>query len=90
MAAFLTYESAANKVADWIPYLEDCKKTRFIDPASGKEIRVGVEVGRRMSTCRRPISPSSSRRMSPARPTAGTCGSAWAGSRVPAIRRSRR
>src|SRR5690606_34181877 len=44
MAAFLTYESAANKVADWIPYLEDCKKTRFIDPQTGKTVKVGVEV----------------------------------------------
>ncbi len=38
MAAFLTYESQAQKVADWIPYVEDCRKTRF---TSG---RVGVEV----------------------------------------------
>ena len=38
MAAFLTYESQAQKVSDWIPYLEDCRKTRF---RSGK---VGVEV----------------------------------------------
>lgn len=44
MAAFLTYESAANKVSDWIPYLEDCKKTRFIDPATGATTRTGVEV----------------------------------------------
>jgi DNA polymerase-3 subunit alpha len=44
MAAFLTYESGANKVADWIPYLEDCKKTRFIDPASGSTVKTGVEV----------------------------------------------
>ncbi|MGE3106889.1 MAG: DNA polymerase III subunit alpha [Phycisphaerales bacterium] len=38
MAAFLTYESGAQKVSDWVPYLEDCRKTRF---TSGK---VGVEV----------------------------------------------
>lgn len=38
MAAFLTYESKAQKVADWVPYLEDCKTTRFL---TGK---VGVEV----------------------------------------------
>jgi DNA polymerase-3 subunit alpha len=44
MAAFLTYESQANKVSDWIPYLEDCRRTRFIDPASGATIKVGVEV----------------------------------------------
>jgi DNA polymerase III subunit alpha len=47
MAAFLTFESAANKVSDWIPYLEDCKKTRFIEPLPGgtsREVKVGVEV----------------------------------------------
>ncbi len=44
MAAFLTYESQASKVADWIPYLEDCKQTRFVDPATGKTVRAGVEV----------------------------------------------
>jgi DNA polymerase-3 subunit alpha len=38
MAAFLTYESGAQKVSDWIQYVEDCKKIRF---TSG---RVGVEV----------------------------------------------
>jgi DNA polymerase-3 subunit alpha len=51
MAAFLTYESQANKVSDWIPYLEDCRRTRIIDAkASGPEerspatIATGVEV----------------------------------------------
>ncbi len=44
MAAFLTYESGANKVSDWIPYLEDCRRTRSIDPKSGRQIRVGIEV----------------------------------------------
>ncbi len=44
MAAFLTYESGANKVADWIPYLEDCRRTRFISPADGRVRKVGVEV----------------------------------------------
>ncbi len=44
MAAFLTFESAAQQVADWVPYLEDCKNNRFIDPATGKTVRVGVEV----------------------------------------------
>ncbi|MCA3005053.1 MAG: DNA polymerase III subunit alpha [Phycisphaerales bacterium] len=44
MAAFLTYESGASQVADWVPYLEDCKNTRFIDPATGQTIRTGVEV----------------------------------------------
>ncbi|HZW07713.1 MAG TPA: DNA polymerase III subunit alpha, partial [Phycisphaerales bacterium] len=44
MAAFLTFESAAQQVADWVPYLEDCKNNRFIDPLSGKTVKVGVEV----------------------------------------------
>lgn len=44
MAAFLTYESAAQKASDWMPYLEDCKKTRFIDPATGETVRTGVEI----------------------------------------------
>ena len=44
MAAFLTFESQAQKVADWLPYLEDCKKTRFIDPTSGLVVREAVEV----------------------------------------------
>ena len=44
MAAFLSFESQAQKVADWIPYLEDCKRTRFIDPGSGETLRTGVEV----------------------------------------------
>jgi len=38
MAAFLTYESGALKVEEWIAYLEDCKHTRF---TGGK---VGVDV----------------------------------------------
>ncbi|HYD00413.1 MAG TPA: OB-fold nucleic acid binding domain-containing protein [Phycisphaerales bacterium] len=44
MAAFLTFESAAQQVADWVPYLEDCKNNRFIDPLTGKTVKVGVEV----------------------------------------------
>ncbi len=44
MAAFLTYESQASKVSDWIPYLEDCRRTRVIDPISGTTKHVGVEV----------------------------------------------
>lgn len=39
MAAFLTYESQAQKVSDWIPYLEDCRKTRRTNGASGIEVR---------------------------------------------------
>jgi len=44
MAAFLSFESQAQKASDWIPYLEDCKRTKFIDPKTGKVIRTGVEV----------------------------------------------
>ncbi|MBL8763517.1 MAG: DNA polymerase III subunit alpha [Phycisphaerae bacterium] len=39
MAAFLTYESGANKVSDWAPYLEDCRTTRFPDGKVGVEVR---------------------------------------------------
>ncbi len=44
MAAFLSFESQAQKVADWLPYLEDCKRTRVIDPKTGVVIRTGIEV----------------------------------------------
>jgi DNA polymerase-3 subunit alpha len=44
MAAFLSFESQAQKVSDWIPYLEDCRKTRIIDPKSGETVHVGIEV----------------------------------------------
>ncbi|MCW5755887.1 MAG: DNA polymerase III subunit alpha [Phycisphaeraceae bacterium] len=44
MAAFLSYESQAQKVADWLPYLEDCKRTRVIDAKTGEVLRVGIEV----------------------------------------------
>ncbi len=44
MAAFLSYESQAGKASDWIPYLEDCRRTRFVDPATGATVKVGVEV----------------------------------------------
>ncbi len=44
MAAFLTYESQAQKVSEWIPYLEDCKRTRSIDPSTGSIVRSGVDV----------------------------------------------
>jgi len=49
MSAFLTYESGANKVSEWIPYLEDCKKTVFVKPQPDKSkpapiAKVGVEV----------------------------------------------
>jgi DNA polymerase III subunit alpha len=49
-AAFLTYESGANKVSEWTPYLEDCRKTLVIDPRTGTKVNIdgltkpGVEV----------------------------------------------
>jgi hypothetical protein len=43
MAAVLTYESAARKVDDWVPYLEDCKATVFPDHTEDRP-HVGVEV----------------------------------------------
>jgi DNA polymerase-3 subunit alpha len=39
MAAFLSYESQANKVSEWTPYLDDCKKTRFVNGKVGVEVR---------------------------------------------------
>lgn len=39
MAAFLSFESQAQKVSDWIPYLEDCRKTRRLDGSAGIEVR---------------------------------------------------
>ncbi|MBX3318184.1 MAG: DNA polymerase III subunit alpha [Phycisphaeraceae bacterium] len=44
MAAFLTFESQAQKIADWTPYLDDCRKTRTIDPTTGDVVRDGLEV----------------------------------------------
>jgi len=44
MAAFLSFESQAQKVSDWIPYLDDCKRTRFIDPKTGGVLKTGIEV----------------------------------------------
>jgi DNA polymerase III alpha subunit len=44
MAAFLTYESQANKASDWIPYLEDAKKSLILDPATRKPIKNSIEV----------------------------------------------
>jgi DNA polymerase-3 subunit alpha len=43
MAALLTYESAARKVEDWAPYLEDCAKLIYPDHAPARP-HVGVEV----------------------------------------------
>ncbi len=39
MAAFLTFESGAQKVSDWIQYVEDCKKVRFTSGKIGVEVR---------------------------------------------------
>jgi len=39
MAAFLTFESQAQKVADWIPYLDDCRKTKLPSGDTGVEVR---------------------------------------------------
>ncbi|MCA9309753.1 MAG: hypothetical protein KDA21_01000, partial [Phycisphaerales bacterium] len=39
MAAFLTYESQAQKVEDWIRYKDDCRRTRFTDGKIGVDIR---------------------------------------------------
>ncbi|MEM1183917.1 MAG: DNA polymerase III subunit alpha [Planctomycetota bacterium] len=44
MAAFLSFESQAQKVADWLPYLDDCKKTVAIDPKTGTVRSRGIEV----------------------------------------------
>lgn len=44
MAAFLTFESQAQKLSDWMPYLEDARKTRAIDPRTGAVERAGLEV----------------------------------------------
>jgi len=43
MAAVLTYESQAKKIEKWVPYLEDCRNTRFPDHADGAP-HVGVDV----------------------------------------------
>ena len=42
MAALLTYESAARKVEEWVPYLEDCRQTLFPDHTAQKP-HLGVE-----------------------------------------------
>ena len=39
MAALLTFESQAQKVADWAPYLDDCKRTAFLSGKVGVEVR---------------------------------------------------
>lgn len=44
MAAFLSFESQAQKVSEWTPYLEDCKKTRTIDGSTGEMLEIGLEV----------------------------------------------
>lgn len=39
MAAFLTFESAAQKTSDWIPYLDDCRRTVKPDGAIGVDVK---------------------------------------------------
>ena len=39
MAAFLTFESQAQKVASWAPYIDDCRRTRFVSGKVGVEVR---------------------------------------------------
>jgi DNA polymerase III subunit alpha len=43
MAAVLTYESQAQKVSDWIVYLDDCRRTPYPDH-SEEQPHVGIEV----------------------------------------------
>lgn len=38
MAAFLTYESQAQKVEDWIKYKDDCRRTRFPNGTVGIDV----------------------------------------------------
>ncbi|MEL7472679.1 MAG: DNA polymerase III subunit alpha [Planctomycetota bacterium] len=44
MAAFLSFESQAQKVADWIPYLDDCRRAKVSDAETGAILRQGIEV----------------------------------------------
>lgn len=39
MAAVLTFESQAQKVSDWAPYLEECRHVRFLGGKVGVEVR---------------------------------------------------
>ncbi len=39
LAAFLTYESGALKVEEWIRYIHDCKTTRFLSGKVGVDVR---------------------------------------------------
>jgi DNA polymerase-3 subunit alpha len=43
MAAVLTFESAARKIDDWVPYLQECKRTLFPDHGHASP-HVGVDV----------------------------------------------
>jgi len=43
MAALLTFESQAKKVDDWIPYVDDCRRTMWPDH-SAKHAHIGIEV----------------------------------------------
>lgn len=39
MAAFLSYEAGAGRIGDWIGYVEDCRRTRFVGGKVGVEVR---------------------------------------------------
>ncbi|MEM9064986.1 MAG: DNA polymerase III subunit alpha [Planctomycetota bacterium] len=43
-AAFLTFESQAQKVSDWTPYLDDARKAVFIDPLTAEVLKRGVDI----------------------------------------------
>ncbi len=43
MAAVMTFESSARKIEDWVPYLEDCKRTPFPDNCEATP-HIGLEV----------------------------------------------
>jgi DNA polymerase-3 subunit alpha len=43
MASVLTFESAARKTDDWVPYLQECRKARFPDHTE-QNPHIGVEV----------------------------------------------
>jgi DNA polymerase III subunit alpha len=44
MAAFLSFESQAQKISDWTPYLEDTRRTRVHQPGSDAVAAKGIEI----------------------------------------------
>ncbi|MCH7961531.1 MAG: DNA polymerase III subunit alpha, partial [Planctomycetes bacterium] len=44
MAAFLSFESQAQKISDWIPYVEDTRRTRVHVPGSDELADHGIEI----------------------------------------------